>query len=368
LAQNWSAEVTLPESVEIAGHIIQQGGRAFIIAEVAQAHDGSLGFAHSFIDIAAEAGADAIKFQTHIAEAESTKDEQFRVNFSYEDKTRFEYWKRMEFTASQWEGLAKHAREKGVVFLSSCFSVEAVEMLRGVSMPAWKVGSGEIASRELLEAMAIGGEPILLSTGMSGLTEIESQLAALKRRNVPVALMQCTTKYPSPLEEVGLNVIDELHDRFGCPVGLSDHSGLLWPSVAAIARGAALIEVHIALHRRQFGPDTAASLDPAVLRELCEARDAIAKMLANPVDKSAASERLRSVREIFGKSLALKQALPAGTVLAAEHLTFKKPGGGLSRQNLPSLIGRTLVREVPADRLLRADDLDPGPQSKLEKA
>jgi N,N'-diacetyllegionaminate synthase len=359
--------VTLPQSFAIGGHVIEQGGRAFIIAEVAQAHDGSLGFAHSFIDIAAAAGADAIKFQTHIAEAESTKDEQFRVNFSYEDKTRFDYWKRMEFTAPQWEGLAKHAREKGVVFLSSCFSVEAVEMLRRLSMPAWKVGSGEIASRELLEAMAVGGEPILLSTGMSGLTDIEGELAALRERSVPVALLQCTTKYPSPLEDVGLNVIDELHDRFGCPVGLSDHSGSLWPSVAAIARGAPLIEVHIAMHRCQFGPDTAASLEPAVLRELCEARDAIATMLANPVDKSAASERLRGVREIFGKSLALKRTLPAGTVLAAEHLTFKKPGGGLSRQQLSSVIGRTLVRQVPADRLLRADDLAQDARSKLAK-
>lgn len=318
--------MTAAGSFAIGGHVIHQGGRAFIIAEVAQAHDGSLGFAHSFIDIAAEAGADAIKFQTHIAEAESTQDEQFRVNFSYTDKTRFDYWKRMEFTAPQWEGLAKHARAKGIGFLSSCFSVEAVEMLRRLTMPAWKVGSGEIASRELLEAMAVGGEPILLSTGMSGPDDIEGQLAMLQERRVPVALLQCTTKYPSPLEEVGLNVIDELHERFNCPVGLSDHSGSLWPAVAAMARGAPLIEVHIAMHRRQFGPDTPASLDPAVLHELCEARDAIAKMLANPVDKSATSERLRDVREIFGKSLALKRALPAGTVIAAEHLTFKKPG------------------------------------------
>jgi N,N'-diacetyllegionaminate synthase len=357
-AHNWSAEVALRASFEIGGRVIEQGGRAFIIAEVAQAHDGSLGFAHSFIDIATEAGADAIKFQTHIAEAESTKDEQFRVNFSYEDKTRFDYWKRMEFTALQWEGLAKHAREKGLVFLSSCFSVEAVEMLRGLAMPAWKVGSGEIASRELLEAMAGGGEPILLSTGMSSLADTEGQIATLQERSIPVALMQCTSKYPSPLEEVGLNVIDELHDRFGCPVGLSDHSGSLWPAVAAIARGAPLVEVHIALHRRQFGPDTPSSLEPMALRQLCEARDAIATMLANPVDKAAASERLGSTREIFGKSLALKRALPAGTILAAEHLTFKKPGGGLARQKLPSVIGRTLVRDVPADRLLRAEDLD----------
>lgn len=345
--------------IQIAGREVRQYAPSFLIAEVAQAHDGSLGFAHSFIDIVADAGVDAIKFQTHIATTESTLDDKFRVPFSYEDATRLDYWRRMEFTAQDWEGLVRHAREKGLIFLSSCFSVEAVEMMRQLGMPAWKVGSGEVDSTELLDAIATGGEPILFSTGTSDFAAIAQQVEWITSKQVPVALFQCTTKYPTSLEEVGLNVIDELNDRFGCPVGLSDHSGSIWPSVGAMARGAALIEVHIAMHRLQFGPDTAASLDPAQLRQLVDARDAMAAMLSHPVDKDIASKELAETKRLFGKSLALKETLPVGTILQAEHLTLKKPGGGLGREVAAQLVGRRLVRSVPANRLLRFDDVEP---------
>ena len=345
--------------VSLDGHEIRQGGRPFLIAEVAQAHDGSLGFAHAFVDLAAEAGMDAIKFQTHIAEAESTRDETFRVPFSFQDKTRFDYWRRMEFAVSEWEGLASHAREKGLVFLSSCFSVEAVQMMRRVGMPAWKVGSGEVASPELFDCMAEGGEPMLLSTGMSSYEDIGKAVERVDALGIPLVLFQCTSRYPTRLEDVGLNVIDEMHERFGRPVGLSDHSGTIWPSVAAMARGAPVIEVHIAMHGGQFGPDTPASLTPGELAQLVQARDAIHTMQTCPVDKDAFSEEMREMRSLFGKSLALRQGLPAGTELKAEHLTFKKPGGGLARKDLETVVERRLAHDVPADRLLRLDDLEP---------
>ena len=318
--------------IRIADREIRQGGRPFLMAEVAQAHDGSLGFAHSFVDVVADAGFDAVKFQTHIAEAESTRDEPFRVPFSYEDVTRFDYWRRMEFTPSQWQGLAEHARHRNLVFLSSCFSVEAVNMMRQIGMPAWKVGSGEMNSDALLDAMATDGQPILLSTGLSGYADIERQIDRLASRNAPIALFQCTTRYPATFEQVGLNVIDLLHERFGCPVGLSDHCSSIWPSVAAMARGAPLIEVHVALHRRQFGPDTAASLEPNELAQLAEARDAICAMIQNPLDKEALAKDLEGVRQLFSRSLGLRRALPAGTVLRQEHITMKKPGGGLQAE------------------------------------
>lgn len=344
-------------TVTIAGHEIRQGGRPFLIAEVAQAHDGSLGFAHAFIDVAAEAGVDCIKFQTHIADAESTRDETFRVAFSREDKTRFDYWKRMEFTEEQWDGLAQHARGKGLVFLSSCFSVAAVKMMRRVGMPAWKIGSGEVDTPDLFDAMAQGGEPMLLSSGMSSYADVARQAARVAAAGAPLGLFQCTTRYPTAFEEVGLNVIDELHRKFGCPVGLSDHSGTIWPSVAAMARGAAMIEVHMAFHELQFGPDTAASLDPGALRQLVEARDAIDCMARNPVDKDAAGAEMSELRALFGKSVALRHALPAGTVLEPQHLTLKKPGGGLAAALLPELVGQALTNDVAADRLLKPDDL-----------
>ena len=349
----------LNSAITISGRAIAQGSRPLLIAEVAQAHDGSLGFAHSFVDVVADAGFDAIKFQTHVAEAESTKDEPFRVPFSYEDASRFDYWRRMEFTPPQWQRLAEHARERNLLFLSSCFSIEAVEMMQRIGMPAWKVGSGEIHSDDLLDAMAATGKPILLSTGLSGFASIERQVERLAAQSVPIALFQCTTRYPSSFEEVGLNAIEELHERFGCPVGLSDHSGTIWPSVAAMARGAPLIEVHVALHRKQFGPDTPASLEPHALAQLVEARDAIFAMVSHPVDKERMESETGSLRQMFGRSLALTQTLPAGTVLREEHLTLKKPGGGLQQEDRPQVLARRLRHEVPSDRLLRLEDLEP---------
>jgi N-acetylneuraminate synthase len=173
-----------------------------------------------------------------------------------------------------------------------------------------------------------------------------------------MALFQCTTRYPTSFEEVGLNAIETIHQRFGCPVGLSDHSGTIWPSVAAMARGAPLVEVHVALHHKQYGPDTAASLDPSELAQLVEARDAIFAMLTSPVDKEKIEGEAGNLREMFGRSLALKQTLPAGTVLLDDHLTLKKPGGGLQQEDRPQVLGQRLRHEVSADRLLSLEDLE----------
>lgn len=343
--------------ISIGGHEIAQHRRAFLIGEVAQAHDGSLGFAHAFIDVAASAKFDAVKFQTHVADAESTLDEQFRVNFSYEDATRYAYWQRMEFTAEQWGGLAEHARAKNLVFMSSCFSVRAVEMMRAIGMPAWKVGSGETQSESLIDAMAQGGEPILLSTGLANTGAVGRIVEKLSNRQIPVGIFQCTSRYPTRFEDIGLNVIDELNAAFGCPTGLSDHSGAIWPGVAAMARGAALIEVHMALHKLQFGPDTPASLVPDELARLVEARNAIATMLSQPVNKDRAAGASEPMRRMFGKSLALRAPLSAGTILEAGHLTYKKPGDGLSQGDLDRVLGRQLRRDVPSNRLLRFEDL-----------
>lgn len=345
-------------SFTIQGHSIRNHGRPFIIAEVAQAHDGSLGFAHSYIDVAAEAGVDAVKFQTHIAEAESTIDETFRVNFSIQDATRYDYWKRMEFSFPQWQELSLHAEKKGLVFLSSCFSVQAVEWMRKLSIPAWKIGSGEIGTPDLFEAITQGTEPILLSTGLSDFDNIADALGKIRKHANPVGLFQCTTAYPNALSTVGLNVIDEIAEKFKVPAGLSDHSGSIWPGIAAMARGAAMIEIHIALHENQFGPDTRASLVPSELRKLVEARDAIDEMLRNSVDKSQMTNDQREMRQLFGKSLALRQPLTAGTVLQEHHLTWKKPGTGLGKEEYSKLVGNRLKQNVSANRLLRLDDLE----------
>lgn len=348
----------LPRTFEIAGRPIGREHRALVIAEVAQAHDGSLGAAHAFIDLAANCGADAIKFQTHIAAAESTLDEPFRVKFGYEDATRYDYWKRMEFTPEAWAGLASHAREKGILFLSSPFSLEAVALLEALEVPAWKVASGEVGHRALVDAMLATGKPILLSSGMSSYNDLcktVRHIAGEKNRS-PLAILQCTTKYPTPLEEIGLNVLGELEHRFGVPVGLSDHSADTIPPIAAITLGASLIEVHVAFDRHMFGPDTIASLVPAQLTELCRARDAIHTLLKFRVDKDEIAHALEESASLFGRSLALKSAQEAGTVLTAEMVVMKKPGSGLPEAKLPAYVGRRLARNVSPDRLLTPDD------------
>ena len=246
--------------IKIGSHSIGEDKPCFIIAEVGQAHDGSLGSAHAYIDAAAEAGVDAIKFQTHIAKAESTLDEPFRVKFSKQDSSRYDYWKRMEFSTEQWFGLAQHAHDKGLVFLSSAFSVEAVELLSQIGMSAWKVGSGEILSSQLLEAMLASGGPILLSTGMSTWAEIDKKVCEFNGKNVEYAILQCTSKYPTKLEEIGLNVLNEFGKRYDCPVGLSDHSGTPFPALAAMAQNCHILELHVTFDKRMFGPDVPASL------------------------------------------------------------------------------------------------------------
>lgn len=332
--------------------IFDGSGRCLVIAEVAQAHDGSLGTAHAYIDAVARAGADAVKFQTHIAAAESTPGEPWRVRFSPQDETRYDYWRRMEFTESQWRGLKEHAEDVGLLFLSSPFSVEAVELLERIGVGVWKIASGEATGGEVLERVSRTGQPVLLSTGMSPLAEIDAAVDRIRAGGCPVAVLQCTSSYPCPPERVGLNVLDVFRERYGCPVGLSDHSGTIYPSLAAAALGASIVEVHVTLSREAFGPDVVASITTAELRQLVDGVRFIEAMLANPVDKDAAAEAAAPMRRLFTKSIVSRVALPAGTVLEARHLAAKKPGTGIPAARLHEFIGKRLVRDVRQDEPL----------------
>lgn len=325
-----------------------------MIGEVAQAHDGSLGTAHAFIDAIAAAGADAVKFQTHIAAAESTPGEPWRVRFSPQDASRYDYWKRMEFTEEQWQGLRSHAEERGLLFLSSPFSIEAARMLDRLGMKAWKVASGEVSNPMLFDFLLSTGKPMLISTGMSPLAEID---AAVEQVRSPLAVLQCTTAYPCPPEKLGLNLIPFFRERFGCAVGLSDHSGTIYPGLAAVTLGAEVLEMHVTLSREAFGPDVPASLTTAEFRQLAEGVRFLEKALPHPVDKDGLAGEMEPLRRMFTKSVVARADLPAGTVLAPEHLAVKKPGGGIAAARLPELLGLRLRRTLEADELLREEDL-----------
>jgi N-acetylneuraminate synthase len=330
-----------------------------IIGEVAQAHDGSLGMAHAFIDAIAAAGADAVKFQTHIAAAESTPAEPWRTRFSPQDATRYDYWNRMEFTEEQWHGLKRHAAERGLLFLSSPFSPEAVELLKRVGVAGWKVASGEVSNEPMLRTMAATGQPMMLSTGMSRLGEIDRAVELVRNAGTPVAVMQCATRYPCPPEDVGLNVLPLFRERYGTAVGLSDHSATIFPGLAAATIGVEVLEVHVTLSREMFGPDVIASLTTTELAQLVAGVRFIERMKASPVDKDALPEDRAALRSVFMKSVVARIDIPAGTVLGPEHLAAKKPGTGIPAADLPKLVGRRLRRTVGRDHLIAVDDLEP---------
>ena len=334
--------------------------RVLIIAEVAQAHDGSLGTAHAYIDAVAKAGADVVKFQTHIAAAESTPHEPWRVRFSRRDETRYEYWKRMEFTEEEWLGLRKHALKVGVDFLSSPFSLEALELLERVEVMGWKVASGEVRNLALLNRMAATGLPVLLSTGMSTLAEIDEAVALLQEREVAkITVMQCTSAYPTPPERLGLDLLPFFRERYGCSVGLSDHSGTIWPSLAAVTLGADVVEVHVTFSREGFGPDVPASVTLDELELLVAGVRYLEQARAHPVDKDAVAEELEPMRQLFMKSVVARRSLATGTVLSLADLAAKKPGTGMPAEQMGSLVGRRIARDVAADALLAEDDLEP---------
>jgi len=334
-------------------------GRCLVIGEVALSHDGSLGLAHRFVDAIADAGADAVKFQTHIAAAESTPAEPFRVKFSRQDASRYEYWRRMEFTEDEWRGLAEHCAQRQVLFISSPFSIEAVELLERVGgQPFWKIASGEVSNTQLLDRVLATGAPVVLSSGLSPLAETDAAVARVKARHRQVGVMQCTTAYPCPPERVGLNLVPVYRERYGCWVGLSDHSATIYPGLAGAALGLDLLEVHVALSREMFGPDVVASVTTGELRQLVDGVRFIERMRANPVDKDASARDTEPLRRLFTRSIVARRAMPAGAVLAAADLAIKKPGTGLPPERLADVVGRKLARAVAADQLLAADDVE----------
>ncbi len=331
--------------------------KTFIIAEIAQAHEGSLGILHSYIDALAQTGVDAIKFQTHIAHAESSEHEPFRVKFSYEDDTRYDYWKRMEFTLEQWKGIKAHCDEVGVAFLSSPFSNAAIDLLEEVGVSAYKIGSGEVTNLLMLEKIARTGKPVILSSGMSSFDELDVSVEFLKEKDIDVSVLQCTTAYPTKPEEWGLNVIDALKMRYDVPVGFSDHSGDIFACLAAASLGAEILEFHAVFDRRMFGPDAKASLTIDEIARLVEGVRAIETALSHPVDKQDNS-RFGTLKSIFEKSLAVNKDLQAGHILTFDDLEAKKPKGyGIDASKWQEVIGKPLKRDLKAWAFLRERDV-----------
>lgn len=330
----------------------------FIIAEIAQAHEGSLGIAHSYIDALAGTGVDAVKFQTHIAEAESSQFEPFRVKFSYEDNTRFDYWKRMEFSAEEWAGLKLHCEDKGVEFISSPFSLAAVDLLHSLGVKKFKLGSGEVSNLLMLEKIAATGKDIILSSGMSSYAELDAAIALIKPFGNKVSLLQCTTAYPTTSGQWGFSLIPFLKEKYRIPVGFSDHSGEIYPCIAATALGAEILEFHAVFDKRMFGPDAIASLEINQVAALVKASREVYHDLQTEHNKES-SEPFSALKKIFEKSLSVNRNLSAGHIITQGDLDAKKPSGyGIDARDFNKVIGKKLKVDKHAHDFLSASDLD----------
>jgi len=331
--------------------------KPYLIAEIAQAHDGSLGILHSYIDAVAKTGVQAIKFQMHIAEAESSIHEPFRVQFSKEDATRFAYWKRMEFSIAQWKDIKKHCDEVGLDFICSPFSNLAVDWLEEIGVHTYKIGSGEVNNLLLLEKITKTNKPIIISSGMSSYAELDETVAFLKSKNAKFSILQCTTAYPTMPEQYGLNVIGELKARYTVSVGFSDHSAKIATGIAAVALGAEILEFHVVFNRAIFGPDAIASLTIEETKQLVDAVNEIYSANQNPIDKNSNAD-FKELKSIFEKSLAINKDLPMGHVITFEDLESKKPSGfGISAKQFNDVIGRKLKNDKSKWDFLNEEDL-----------
>lgn len=336
----------------------QDAGRTFVIAEIAQAHDGSVGILHSLLEAAARCGVDAVKFQVHVAAAESSALEPFRVPFSYVDRTRYDYWKRMELTEEQWQEAKAHCDRLGVEFLATPFSNAAVDVLERLGVTRYKIGSGDAANPLLLTKVARTGKEVILSTGLGTLDEIDTAVALLRASGNRYGLLQCATKYPAAAADTGLAWLATLRERYRCPVGLSDHSGKIYAGLGAVALGAVAVEVHVTFDRRMFGPDAPASLTIDELASLVDGIRFLEAARGSGADKIETTAK-RELRTMFGKALAVNRAMRRGESLRFDDLEGKKPANaGIAVDQLATVIGKVLLRDMKQWEFLRREDIE----------
>ena len=338
-----------------------QTGKTFIIAEVGSTHDGSFGNAKCAIDVVAECGADAVKFQTHIAEAETLRDAPMPSYFKGEP--RFEYFQRTGFSHDQWIELKAYAEETGLTLLSSAFSVEAVDLLESIGMERYKIPSGEVTNLPYLERVAQTGKPVILSSGMSCWDELDEAVTTITSYHNNLTILQCTTEYPCPPERLGLNVMLEMKERYGLPVGLSDHTLSNAAALAAATLGASIIEKHFTLSNRMYGSDARHSAEPAQFAELVSHVREIETILSHPVDKSDASQ-FAEFKEIFQKSVVSRLDIPAGTTITREMVAIRKPGTGLAPKRISEVVGSRALRFLPADTVITEADVSLNPRDQ----
>jgi len=331
----------MTRKVKIGDRLVGEGEPVFIVAEAGSNHDRKLRQAKQLIDVAAEAGADAVKFQTFSADkivAKMGQKAKYMKKVSKQESVH-EIFKRIELPREWHPELARHARKRGLIFLSSPFDEEAADLLDGLGVPAFKVASGELTNLPFIEYMAKKEKPMMVSTGAATIGEIKEAISAIKRAgNEKIVLLHCTANYPVADGDTNLLAMSTLRRRFGFPVGYSDHTLGIAAPLAATALGAVMIEKHFTLSRKLPGPDHFYALEPGELRAMVEGIRAVEKMLGSPIKRPAKAER--EIRRLARRSIFAKVDIPAGTVITKEMLTVLRPAIGLEPKYLENVISR----------------------------
>jgi N-acetylneuraminate synthase/N,N'-diacetyllegionaminate synthase len=340
-------------TINIGGRAVGAGAPVFVIAEAGVNHNGDPALAHQLIEVAAAAGADAVKFQTFRSEALVSRHAPkapYQVETTGGAESQLEMLRRLELSRETFVALAEACRRRGVLFLSSPFDTASADDLEALGVVAFKTGSGELTNLPLLDHLAAKGRPIIVSTGMATMDEVETAVTTVRRRGTPLALLHCVSAYPAPPEETNLRAMDSLRERFACPVGFSDHTPGITVAVAAIARGASILEKHFTVDRSLPGPDHRASLDPRELTALVAAVRQVEAALGDGQKRPTPAEL--PTRTVARKSLVAARALRRGEALTAAAVTVKRPGTGIPPGDLPQALGRRLRRDLDVDEVI----------------
>jgi N,N'-diacetyllegionaminate synthase len=327
-----------------------------IIAEAGVNHNGELAMARRLVELAAQAGADVVKFQTfradRLASPQAPMADYQRRNLGAAD-SQLEMLRRLELSPQMHQELHAHAGRCGIEFLSTGFDCDSVDFLMRLGVSRLKIPSGEITNLPYLRHVGRQGKPIVLSTGMATLAEVEAALSVLETAGTArehITVLHCTTEYPAPMADVNLRAMNTIRETFDVAVGYSDHTSGIEVAVAAVALGATIIEKHFTLDRSLPGPDHAASLEPQELAALVRAVRNIEQALGDGIKRPAPSEL--GNRAVARQSLVAARAIRAGETFSAANVTVKRPGGGLSPMRWDEVLGRTARRDFAADEPL----------------
>lgn len=350
---------TALQTVLAGERVVGTGQPCFVIAEVGVNHNGSLDLALRSIDVAADAGADAVKFQTFRAEklvTHAAPTARYQAENTGKQQTQFQMLKSLELSESDHQVIVEHCRSRGILFMSTPFDEDSATLLNSLGMTIFKVPSGELTNLPLLRQIAGFGRPLVISTGMSNLGDVEAAVAAVESTgNRQIILLHCVSNYPAAAADVNLRAMLSMRAAFGLPVGYSDHTLGIEVSLASVALGACVVEKHFTLDRNLPGPDHRASAEPDELRCLITGIRTVEAALGTGRKAPVAAEL--DTAKAARRSLVAAADLPAGTVLTDELIAIRRPGTGLPPAMKPWLISRTLRVSLAAGTLLRLEDV-----------